>query len=245
MNQKNQSPYSNHDEVWLLLPWYSNGSLEGKELELVRNHLRVCLTCRKELAAQETLSKTLQHASLVEISAKPSFERLMARIQEETRAPVKADGQAASRRFPRWPNILRQILTSRRLTLAAATGLAFATVLLAISIPLFLSWTPIETVQNYHTAANPDTLGNFAKNDVRVVFADHVTEREIADLLKSVRGQIVDGPTASRIYTIRISDSDGLETSITQFLQRLRESKTVIFAEPALPRTMGQPKEGR
>lgn len=242
MNQNNQSPYSDHDEAWLLLPWYSNGSLEGKELELVRNHLRVCLVCRKELAVQQALAKTLRQTPLVEISARSSFESLMARIQDETEMLMKADSQQAGPMFPHRADVLRKALKPRRLTLAVAAGLAFATVLLAVSLPALLRWMPIETVQNYHTVANPEAPRHFAKNDVRVVFADRVTEREIADLLKSVRGQIVDGPSASRVYTIRIVDAS--ETSIAQVLEILRKSEAVIFAEPALPETAGQPKEG-
>ena len=37
-----------HEEVFKLLPWFTNESLEEKERDLVMAHLRECLECRKE-----------------------------------------------------------------------------------------------------------------------------------------------------------------------------------------------------
>jgi hypothetical protein len=38
-----------HDEVWALLPWSANGTLEGAEEAAVASHLLTCAACREEI----------------------------------------------------------------------------------------------------------------------------------------------------------------------------------------------------
>src|SRR5512135_3643787 len=92
MKTQDYLSYSNHDKVWSLLPWYINGSLEASELELVEQHLRICLRCRREVAEQGTLYIALHHAPSVQISAIPSLERLMSRIRDEEKNLRKSNG---------------------------------------------------------------------------------------------------------------------------------------------------------
>jgi hypothetical protein len=240
MNTQPNSAYSNHDEMWMLLPWYANGSLKGSELERVKAHVQVCLVCRRELASQTMLAKHLEHTPRVEISCKPSFERLMSRIREEEGIEANRNSQiqGKTKKPLNWKNWFHAHLTPQHLTAAFATGL------LAIAIPLLLSETHKADIKSYHTVANQNSLDRFNQNDIRVVFADQVTEREVSNLIGSIHGNIVDGPNTEGTYTVRISDGANEGESLSQALSQLRGNKSVIFAEPALPHPGGPNKGG-
>ncbi len=234
MKPQDPTPYANHDRVWALLPWYLNGSLKASELELVKEHLRVCLLCRKEAAEQETLYHRLQHAPLVEVSSKPSFQRLLSRIREEEGSRRKSGAKQSANGFAELGGHCRQLLALRRLAVALAMGL------LAFSLPWLLRG--LSPVSAYHTVANPGSLGQYGKNDIRVVFANQTGEAEIGRIVASVHGQIVDGPTQRSVYTIRIAGDGG--HPLSAILQALRGNKAVVFAEPALPPEDGRQGEG-
>ena len=239
MNTQQYSSYANHDEIWLLLPWYVNGSLQEFEREQVKAHVRVCLTCRRELAHQAMLAKHLEHTPRVEISSKPSFDRLMSRLQEE-------EAIKPSRVFPPSPKAIQSVnwkqafmdwLAPKHLTAAFATGL------LAVAVVSLISNMPSSPTQTYHTVAEPNSLDRFKPNDIRVVFAEQVSDREIRRLLDSAHGSIVDGPNPAGVYTVRISSDQGNPAALDQVLSQLRGDKIVIFAEPALPQ-VNKPKHG-
>ncbi|MGR8929304.1 MAG: zf-HC2 domain-containing protein [Gammaproteobacteria bacterium] len=229
MKLKDQPPYAHHKKVWELLPWYLNGSLNGLELNLVKDHLRVCLLCRKEVADQEVLYDRLRHATKVTISSQPSFERLISRISKETPQPI-SHGKANIKilRCANWKDYLPLFPSQESWTLTLAAGL------LIIILPwLVVYQVSMDEGPAYHTVANRGSLGSFEKNDIRVVFVTHTDISEISEILSTIDGQIVDGPTKLGIFTIRIKDGEA--ASLPQILETLREKKAVIFAEPARP----------
>lgn len=238
MNSQDSQAYANHDDIWLLLPWYANGSLEAGERERVTAHLRVCLLCRKEIAEQTMLAKQLRHEPAVEISPKPSFDRLLARIQSEQATPAGRPRATASkrRRLADWIDGLLAGLTPPRLAAACASlALAFALA--------FLSVRQQQPTAAFHTVADSGSLERFAQNDLRVIFAERVAEQEQARLIAAIQGQIVDGPGPGGIYTVRLAASAGREGGLPHALAQLRGNPAVVFAEPALPQP-GQPDGG-
>ena len=93
----------------------------------------------------------------------------------------------------------------------------------------------ITGTQSYHTVADTNSLGQFLKSDLRIIFADQVPKSEVKAILDSVHGHIVDGPNALGVYTIRIADSEYSDGTLSQSLENLRKHQSVVFAEPALP----------
>lgn len=227
--QNDTKAYANHDEIWLLLPWYANGSLGEEQREQVKAHLRVCLLCRKEMAEQTTLARRLRHEPRVEISAKPSFDRLMARIQGEQPAPVRpappAAAKAATPGLASWINGLLAGLAPPRLVAACAS------LLLVLALP-FLPSEQQASAPAFHTVADGGSLDRFGPGDLRVVFAEPATKQDLGKLLAEVHGRIVDGPSPAGVYTIHLeAGGSGLNPA----LARLRSDPAVVFAEPALP----------
>lgn len=231
MTTQKPSPSSSHDDVWAILPWYVNGTLNEEDTTRVRNHIRLCLPCRREITVQQSLHESLRHAPIVEISARPSFERLMARIDREDRMQItKTANEKTHALRTRWGEILERLLTPGRFSIALALSLAAA-----LTWSLIVQEMTPEEPKSYRTVANAGSFEGFAPHDVRVAFADTATEPEIRKLLESINGEITDGPNSLGLYTVRLKDTDAPESSYLQFLQRLRRNDAVSFAEPAIP----------
>ena len=73
MKSTHSSPHTTHREVWTLLPWYINGTLADAELDLVKQHLRICITCRRELAVQQRISEVIRNPSSMNLAPQTSF----------------------------------------------------------------------------------------------------------------------------------------------------------------------------
>lgn len=65
---------------------------------------------------------------------------------------------------------------------------------------------------------------------INVVFNENAKEIEIRDLLIRIDGKIINGPSTTGLYIISINNSEQRDL----ILKILRESKIVLFAEPAI-----------
>lgn len=228
MNKRTQhSVYSDHDEVLLLLPWFANSTLDKADLEKVRNHLKVCLTCRRELASFEMLASNLEREPAWESSYKPSFERLMVKIRQEQGAATAMAGSVPRQRWlERLGGWIAQWAAPRYLVPALATVTVAAVVPFLLRSEGVGSWP--EPV--YQTLAMPGSMAKFADSDVQVVFSDGVSRQEITGLIAAVQGELLEGPSPRGIYTVRIRSGRDLQASLAQ----LRQDERVVFAEPVL-----------
>lgn len=228
MNKQTQkSVYSDHDDVLMLLPWYANGTLVGSDLDKVRNHLKVCLTCRRELASTEFLAAGLQREPVMEISYKPSFDRLMLQIRRDEQAKQAPAFKAARfSRFARLADWLSQWMAPKYLVPALAT------LTMAAVIPFLLRHEGPATghAQIYQTLAMPGSMAKYSGSDVQLVFSDDASKQEIGRLITAVQGELVDGPSPKGVYTVRIAHGRDL----AEALSRLRRDAKVVFAEPVL-----------
>jgi anti-sigma factor RsiW len=71
-----------HRHVTELVPWYVNGTLEGRDRDAVTAHLPGCPACREEVARCQTLAAAVQSA--VDAAGAPGpggLERVLASIE--------------------------------------------------------------------------------------------------------------------------------------------------------------------
>ena len=71
-----------HRHVAELVPWYVNGTLEGRDRDAVTAHLPGCPACREEVARCQTLAAAVQRA--VDAAGAPGpggLERVLASIE--------------------------------------------------------------------------------------------------------------------------------------------------------------------
>ena len=70
-----------------------------------------------------------------------------------------------------------------------------------------------------------------SQNTIRVIFSNDTKQPQINEILASVHGQIVDGPTAQGVYTVAI-ESELASKNVLDMVASLRKNTNVIFAEP-------------
>jgi hypothetical protein len=187
---------ADHETVIELLPWFVNGTLTEDERRAVEHHLRDCLPCRATLKDERRLADAMQLEMTADKEAERNFQRLLDALDRGEPPRRTASRRAAA--FPR--------------TAAAAAAL----LLVAIGA---VSWLIIDRGRappepgEYATAA--DSLSQSGRR-VDIVFADGVTEAQIRDLLTTIGGTIVSGPSGVGRYTIRVDDREPLDALIAR-----------------------------
>ena len=186
-----------HELAWKLLPWFVNGSLNADEAVSVERHLASCPACRQEVERCRTLSAIAKSSGPRKPPAWAPSSRQFAQILGQVDAPHAASSAhrpSLARKLRSWlvetPPPMRWALALQAALIVALTG-----VLLAPAPPD----APYETLSR---GADP-AAGERAR--LRVVFAADTTEKELRDLLNSIDGRIVDGPTPQGVYTLQLS----------------------------------------
>ncbi len=240
MEPSQSFPHTAHNDVWLLLPWYVNGTLEGRELDLVQQHLQVCITCRKELAVQQRLAEAIRNSSVIALSPQIAFSRLRERIGSGAQSPkAKTRGWRSLHRrcSDGWARLSIGSLPRR----AAIALSLFLLLIIGLVLPARHRIAPVNVEPKYHTLADPGSLPAPKENDIRVVFAETVNQQQIGQLVLALGAQIVGGPSSVGAYTLRIAFGDSADHNIHAAVERLRRHPGVLFAEPALPIAGGNP----
>lgn len=193
-----------HEQAAVLLPWLANGTLEGDELERVEQHMRGCVTCRREFAEQRALAALLRRQPPVQVSAELDFERLRRRLDAEG---------ATGRLVPR-----------RVVSTAVAAAVACAVVAMTFVLHRV---EPAHPLYETLTEEVPDAAL------VDVVFAD-LDEARIREWLARHDAEIVAGPSERiGRYTLRFSGSEMAGAQMEELLQRFRSDARIRFAAPA------------
>jgi len=218
-------PRDVHAEVFELLPWWVNGTLEGREATLVEEHLRRCETCRSEAETQRSLREAMRHdGSNVEHAPQASFERLWSRIEELDRDVPRA-GAA-----PVTPPTPASSFTPAHWRLAAGVVLVVG----AAGIVGTVQWRsspPDAAAARFHTATTASDAPAGAGPRIRAVFADATTVEELATITRAAGLTVVAGPTEAGVYTLG-PDRNVAAASLETALARLRDDPRVRFAEP-------------
>jgi hypothetical protein len=225
MKQTQSNPYSAHHEIALLLPWYVNNTLRGTERNTVENHLKVCFTCRRELASLKKLSLAVKQEGSSDSAAHTAFSHLKNRIHkaEEPVLPLPAVIASPQRKPSRRIELKSPVFA--RITLALA-----ATVVFFMLIPGYLDLKNMRS-NDYRTLSDSE-ISKPRKNEIRVVFLKDAKQQQIDAILAKVHGQIVAGPSEQSVYTVRINRADSAKNML-ETLEQLRGNPNIIFAEPA------------
>ena len=213
-----------HQDVWEILPWHVNGTLEDAEAAKVDRHLDSCLTCRSELGRQRDLARHIRDNDAIEGVMEASLAKMHARIVEHEHGfPHSAPPR---RLVDRWLSAaLRPFRESPRLVLGLVAAQAVAIVVMVTAIPLA---TPALSPYGapYGTLSQESGLPEGGAL-LRVVFSPTTEERAMRDLLAAGGLRIVDGPSPTGVYTLSVPTGDG--DTVDAELARLRSSALVDF----------------
>lgn len=228
-----RSPLNEHRQVWELLPWYINNTLDPIEQSYVRNHLKFCITCRIELNQQQQLVEKMQEIDLLEQISQVSFAQLKTKIEKQpspgvliTQRESKKDTEFLSRQF-----------------LGFVQYTALAASLLLLSLPFMLG-SLIDTTQlrsEYRTLSNP-VVGAESTNKLRIIFSDQSDPEQISAILSAVSARIIKGPAKNGVYLVQVGDQHTTSQEVRNAITYLHNDTRIIFAELAhgLPHTDGK-----
>lgn len=196
-----------HRTVVELLPWYVNGTLPEAERVSVERHLRGCLSCRAALKDERTMAAALRQEASADFSMERNFERLMGRI--EPRRRWRPGFGALLGRMP--PRIVAPAAVALVLVLGGAV--------------LWLSAGREGTLFSTATSAAPEMNRN-----IDIIFAPGVSDAQIRDVLASIQGTIVGGPSDIGRYTVRLSGRGLSDAKMRALIERLDKDERVRFA---------------
>lgn len=189
------------------LAFYVNGTLSGSERGEVESHLSVCPSCRREVKEWEDLALAVEEEPVVLPDSRLAWERLEKRIVEERRPQRETRGPKPAA-WAWWRSPL------------LAWGLAAAQFALVVGLVVYLAavrpagpaWT---------TLAGP-VPSEVEGARLQVIFQEEATAEEIADLLGSAAGQIVQGPSGQGVYVVAIPDraAVAVESAVALFQSR-------------------------
>ena len=210
-----------HREVAELLPWYVNGTLRGRELERLTQHLERCDFCRDELAQQQRLADLIRSSEDLASSPERDLERLTERLDREAESESSKREESSGGLVGRFRDGFHGLAAPVRWALAAQL-----VVIVALGAALLRGHK--ETGGEFETKAAPSAaMAGGEAAWIRVVFDATASEGEIRSLLIESGSQIVAGPSPFGVYTIESSSG-----SDQQALDSLRSSDLVVFAEP-------------
>jgi hypothetical protein len=238
MKQYNAKPYSDHQELSQLLPWYVNKTLQDGELKAVEAHLGVCLACKRELMQLQKLAQAVKKEGSLDSAEHASFTRLKMRLHgqaqpspqqvalEQPKNAVPGNvKQLSSARKQRWASSV-SVLRHPALAMAAALLLS-----VALLMPRHVE-NDAQLANNFRTLSDAKPESAMNSNEIRVVFAENVDQAQKDKILARINGQVIDNPTAQGVYTVRLNSKVAVNEPL-DVVALLRKDRNVIFAEPA------------
>ena len=225
MTTQKNTEHRDHDYVWALLPWYVNDGLSREESNEVRTHLEDCPDCQREVMRCRELSATVKTNRSDEWSpSAPHFAQILANVDAFERRQEKP--QRAPNWIAKWFLWFDMTPGPARFALALQGALVVALATTLLVRGLF-------PAQPYTTLSNPAAPSVGAGQQVRLVFSDDITEKELRTLVLGVKGRFVAGPSSQGVYTIVLPASNSNAPPIAQVLAQLRAHPKVRLAEPA------------
>ena len=203
-----------HVAVQRLLPWYLTGRLEAPEREAVEAHLAQCPECRAELETERQW-QLLQPGHGAQVDVEDGWARMRARLGGEASAPAASAARPAAKTPRRgWlPPVWR-----------APARVWAMPAMLSVALVAAVGYTlrPLPVVGEYHALSAPVESGATAV----VRFRPDATEAQIRQGLKVSGARLVDGPTVSDAYVVRLP-----RAHYAAALDKLRKAPGVALVE--------------
>lgn len=194
-----------------LLPWFVNGTLSDDERASVDRHLRECARCRREVEVLRQLQAFCRSVP-GSIDATPGLRNLNERIS------------AASRRGSIW-RWLGHFLEHWRRAPQWTRWVIVAEFAGAVAL------TALVGAHDGESSAPYRTLGALSRTSpygmIAVVFTPDIAEAEMRRIVQAAGARIVDGPTSTDAYVLRVPTGHRTDALVT-----LRSEPAVVLAEP-------------
>ena len=209
-----------HEQTRLLLPWYVNNTLIGRDADLVLRHLAHCEDCQKERDRLYELQQVVCEADLIRQDSNSSFRKVLTRIDVSERNKVSVqEVPVRTRRILGFPI---------GLTTAA---LAASVLALVIGGTQFLGPGPVG--DEFQTLSiEPLVPVNYESGKVERLelgFKTPIPAMTLRKALIETGSNIVSGPDENGSYIVELVVPN--ETSSVVFLNRLQQIDGVEYAD--------------
>ncbi|HEY3698665.1 MAG TPA: zf-HC2 domain-containing protein [Spongiibacteraceae bacterium] len=204
-----------------LLPSYRRLRLSAAETDAIDAHLEHCATCRDELHFVDRMKSYFERKLLADEMLQQWLQTYQLKRREWPPAN-DTDSARAQRNFEKlWQHIeastpcaTNKKRNNRWLSFAAA---ALVVIVAGVSLHDYMNESRYRTLANSGVASPCGAL--------HVRFVDNLASNDLQYLLQAVDAQIIAGPSAQGVYTLRTKQRDST-------LQRLHMHPAVLLAEP-------------
>jgi hypothetical protein len=195
-----------HRQTQVSLPWYVMNQLDDGERAEVEAHLADCAACRRELEVERELAAQVVSLPL---NADAGWAAVSRRMHAQTHPSfIQRTAHALKRLFSR-SNQLRWFVAVQLM------------VLVVVGSAYVLTTRP---AAEYHALSDQPAYG---AGNVIAIFRPDVSEQQFRATLIASGARLVDGPTASGAYVLRVPDGER-----AAILSRLQQNKDVVLAQP-------------
>jgi len=230
---------SEHDRIFMLLPWYANESLKGAEKDQVAAHIANCVTCHSELKAQQKIQALCAVPAMRKVATRANFEALRHRINNNSAADI---GHSIGAEVPpaSAKSTQAQAPQQRHWTLQYLVAASVFAVAIGMAIQLYSDSErrPNTALKEYRTLSNSPQQTTMAdKNVLLIVFHEDAPAAAIEQLFAELGLKRLHSDQPSRIIRASLLeretqalDGDAMDAT----LAKLKTSDLVLFAEPAI-----------
>ena len=237
MTVSHQEDFESHSEAFQI-PLFVAGMLSQTEREQVEQHLKLCSSCRKELAEEQRLQPSIQKSLKTwpkssEHVLQHAKEKIARRSLQETREGMHAIEASHSwtMRLEEW---IRRIFRPRWVPALA--------VLVILIQGAFLQWLLTNPSMTRPSGMEGPILERdlppIAENTnqfqrIQVVFAPEFSIKDIQTLLGKVQGTIARGPGPNDEFVIELTYENPEQLNMR--MNTLKNSKIIQQVEPVRP----------
>jgi len=239
MTRQTSESNDKHHQIQLLLPWYINKSLGQDEQQQVKNHLRICNLCRREILLLRKLAAAVNQPSDLDVAAEASFAGLRGQLHaayltREKSVPSNNQTRPVLSRKPvnTAPSQLGNHARPSNFKGFKVTHFAIAASMLLAIIPLVMQYGRLPATPDYYTlsAAKPESPTG---TKLSIVFSKSLLTADMDLLLEKINGQLVEGPNSVGAYTVRLGADQNSE-ELTAVVALLRNQQNVLLVEPVI-----------
>lgn len=202
-----------HVQVLHLLPWYLQHSLSPEERQLVDAHLPSCAICRSALKNESVMAAAIE-PRIAELDMERAWTKMMARLD----APLPVAEETKHVFTPKIRTRLLKVLRGFGRHIGRPISISFAWLWapqLAMALVLAVVLNQPKTEAVYQVLGNGAAIEGIESNVV-VVFKPEAKQASIVRLLQKYEARIVDGPTVTNAYLLRVPEAQ-LQQAIDDF----------------------------
>jgi len=220
------------NELNLLLPWYVNNSLSLEDKNAFELHMAECGECEHQVLLEKKVQSTVAHQTRVpNTSSTVALNRLFSGIEFDESNSVENNKSAVNTKQKK-----RFYSAMSNYWLKWIIGAQWAAIMVVCGV-FFVNKEPSQNSGQlepaYRTLSANTDAHNVKAARFRVLFSKDAAEGDIRQLLHSIHGDIIAGPTANGVYSIDVLgvDLESLNYSPSALLAYMRNQSSVVFVE--------------